>query len=523
MSNSDQLNIDTNVTAEDMAEAIFGDGIEITSASFFGAGSASGIFSNGDNAADNATPSDTGVILSTGKAQDYWNDGNDANIRANTSTNHGLSGDSDLNDIAGATTYDAAGLEVTFVPTGSEITMQVVFSSEEYLEYVGSGFNDAVGIFVNGVKAELTVGDGDITINNINDESNQNLFLNNPANSDPFETEMDELTVTMTLKAPVIDGENTLKIVIADGGDGVYDSNLLIAGDSIQSVLVAEDDDVYITGTQPESFDVLANDYSADSLPLKITEINGQPVKPGDSVLLSTGETVTLNDDGTLTFTGDGDFGENVLSYLVEDDEGNTDVGFINLTTAACFTAGTRIVTVKGEIRIEDLKIGDQVITRDNGFQSIEWIGRTETVARGKDAPVVFEADAIGNHGRIEVSPNHRVLMCSPKAQLLFGEREVLVKAKDLINDKTVWSKADGSKVTYLHILFRNHEIVIGNGLPSESYHPGDCSIDAFDEETRAEILRLMPELAQEGKDAYGPAARVSLKRHEANVLLQQM
>ena len=51
--------------------------------------------------------------------------------------------------------------------------MQVVFSSEEYLEYVNSGFNDSVGIWVKGVQAELTVGDGSISIDNINTTSNQ--------------------------------------------------------------------------------------------------------------------------------------------------------------------------------------------------------------------------------------------------------------------------------------------------------------------------------------------------------------
>ncbi len=215
----------------DMAEAMFGSGITIKSASYTGADKASGIYSNGDSVADAITPSDTGVILSTGKASDITHGSGDANRESDESTNWHNSGDSDLEAIANARTYDAAIFEATFVPDGSVLTMQVTFSSEEYLEYVNTGFNDAVGVWVNGEKAELTVGDGDITINNINNTSNENLYIDNPQNAEVANTEMDGFTVTMTLKAPVNPGEdNDIKIAIADGGDGIYDSNLLIAG-----------------------------------------------------------------------------------------------------------------------------------------------------------------------------------------------------------------------------------------------------------------------------------------------------
>lgn len=517
---ANELPIDTSASAVDMAEAIFGQGIEVLDATYTGAPGASGIYSKGDQVAPNITPSSTGVILSTGTVTDFTQSSGDPNRSAGTSTDHENPGDADLTAIANTQTYDAAILEVEFVPIGSEITMQVVFSSEEYLEYVNSGFNDAVGVFVNGEKAELTVGDGDITINNINTTSNQNLYLDNPRDSDPFNTEMDGLTVTMTLKATVEpEAKNTIKIAIADGGDGIYDSNLLIAGDSVQSVLVAGDDTVYISGTRPESFDVLANDFSADSLQLTITEINGQTVQPGDSVLLSTGETVMLGMDGTLIFTGDGDNGNNILSYTVEDTVGNSDVGFINLTTTACFVAGTLILTDTCAKPVEDLRIGDRVVTRDNGPQSVRWIGKTDVVAHGLDAPIRFEADALGTHDAVEFSPNHRVLVSSVLAELYFGSFEVLVKAKHLVDGKSIWRRADGSAVTYVHILFDEHQIVYGNGLASESYHPAALSVGSFDAETQAEILRLMPDLNDLNGFGYGPAARRSLRAFESRLL----
>ncbi|WP_317853173.1 choice-of-anchor L domain-containing protein [Ruegeria marisflavi] len=207
MPTASELSIDTSASAMDMANAMFGNGIQIVSADYTGAASASGIYSDGDTVAPDITPSDTGVILSTGKATSITNSSGDANTSAGTSTNHHLTGDSQLTEMAGAQTYDASVFEASFIPEGSTLTMQVVFSSEEYLEYVGSGFNDAVGIWVNGVQAELSIGGGDITIDNIDDETNSSLYVDNPANAEIANTEMDGFTVTLTLKAPVNPGE----------------------------------------------------------------------------------------------------------------------------------------------------------------------------------------------------------------------------------------------------------------------------------------------------------------------------
>ena len=301
MATASQLPIDTDASAMDMANAMFGTGINVLDASYEGAGHASGLYSQGDSTAPGVTPSDSGVILSTGRATDITNSSGDANTSSGTSTSNFTAGDADLSAISGQSTFDAAIFEADFVPEGSTLTMQVVFSSEEYLEYVDSGFNDAVGIWVNGEQAELTVGSGDITINNINDESNSNLYIDNPASGDVFNTEMDGLTVTLTLKAPVNPGEtNSIRIGIADGGDRAYDSNLLIAGDSVQTALVAGDDEIEARLGQEVEADLLANDESAAGGTLTITAINNQPVEVGDTVVLPSGEAITLTPTGMV-------------------------------------------------------------------------------------------------------------------------------------------------------------------------------------------------------------------------------
>ena len=521
MTTAAELPIDTSATAMDMAEEMFGTGVQIVSASYTGAAESSGIFTNGDSVAPGVTPSDTGVILSTGYATSITNSTGDANISADTSGVMNTAGDDALSGIAGTTTYDAAIFEASFIPEGTMLTMQIVFSSEEYLEYVGSEFNDAVGIWVNGVQAVLRVGEGDITVNNINDGSNENLYVHNPADSETANTEMDGFTVTLSLDAPVIEGVvNTIRIGVADASDERYDSNLLIAGNSVQCAMIAGDDQLTIIRNGTREFDLLGNDESTIGPTLTITMINGQPVVAGDTVTLAAGEVITLNADGTITLLADSDTGTTAFTCEVSDAEGNTDIGYVALQTTPCFTAGTLIDTPRGAVPVETLRPGDLVRTRDNGLQPLRWIGTSARVALGIDAPVCLAAGVLGPHGSVEFSPNHRILWQGPQADLLFGETELLIKARDFLGRPGVSRRRDGRPVTYVHLLFDQHEIVTANGLFCESYHPGDEMLNGFGVDTRDEVLRLMPMLAQPTAPGYGPTARLALRSYETRVLL---
>lgn len=517
-----ELPIDTTATAEQMASSIFGAGMKVETATYTGAQSASGIYSNGLAVAPDLTPTNGGVILSTGNATDVTNTSGAANQSASTGTNLSQAGDSDLDAIANATTYDAAVLEVEFVPDGDILTMQFVFGSEEYLEYVNSGFNDAFGVFVNGEKLDITFGTGDVTINNINNQINQNLYVDNPQSGAVVNTEMDGITVSLTLKAPVKVGEiNKIKFAIADGGDGIYDSNVLIGEGSVQSSLIANDDSFNASTKGTSEFDLVANDMHAGSGKLFITEINGQPVVAGQAIELPNGDKITPNGDGTITFESGGSEGENVFSYKVQNEDGSSDIAFVTVTTTVpCFVSGTLIDTPDGRVPVEDIRVGDQVTTYNNGPQVVRWAGTAERYAVGCDAPVRITSGRYGAHETVEVSQNHRVLVSNAQAELYFGDPEVLVLAKDLVDDHSVHVRADGSKVTYVHLLFDDHEIISSNGFLSESYHPGAETLGNFSDETRAELFRMMPDLQTRVETGEFPAARRALKRHEAAVLL---
>lgn len=522
MASASKLPITTGTSAMKLAEAMFGSSIKIVNASYTGDPASAGIYSNGLATAPGVTPSDSGVILSTGRADDFTNAKGEANQTASRSTDtKGVDNDGDLNGVAGTKTYDAAIFQADFVPEGSVLTMQITFSSEEYLEYVGSGFNDAVGVWVNGQKAVLTVGDGDISINNINPGSNGDLYVDNA--KDQFNTEMDGFTVTLTLKAPVIPGQiNTIKIGIADGGDAVYDSNLLIAADSVQTAVVAGDDAFTVSRDGTTTVNLLANDSNASGGTLTITKINGVPVVAGSKVTLPSGLVITVNGDGTICVISDptDPLGEASFSYEVSNGAGITDVGFVTGTVIPCFVAGARIDTARGPVPVEDVVVGDLVLTLDDGYQPVRWRGARQVPSAGALGMVKIPAGSFGNHGALAVSPQHRLYLTGWRAELYCGTDEVLVKAAHLVRAGRLQQDRSGRPVTYHHLMFDRHQIIRAEGLWSESYHPGPATLADLDADTRDEIFTLFPELATDPAFGYGPIARPEATAHAAALLV---
>lgn len=517
-----ELTIDNRATANEMAETIFGDGVTVVNASYSGDRNSSGIWSDGDSTSPNATPSDTGVILSTGRVRDYTNSSGDPNQNTNTSTNtRGVNNDSDFNTLAGTSTYDAAILEADFIPDGDTLTMQFVFASEEYPEYVGSIFNDAVGIWINGVEVASPVFQI-AQINNVNNGANETLYVDNT--NDSANTEMDGYTVTLSVTMTVNPNQvNNIKLGIADVGDSSYDSAILIAAESVQGSVFANDDTATFTNSDI-SVDVTDNDQAPNSM--VVTHINGQAVSVGDTVTLNNGFDVTLQADGTLLVeaptgytppTTPEDF---TFSYTAATGNGNgiSDTAFVTITTVPCFVAGTRIRAEHGEIRVEDLCVGDLVETRDNGLQPIRWIGSRTVEATGNFAPIVIERGTMGFHDTLVLSPQHRVLVSHHMAELLFGEDEVLVAAKDLVNDCSIRVR-EGGTVDYFHLLFDEHQIIWSEGLQTESFHPGPVTLSGFDDGVREELFALFPDLEPDTGRGYGASARPSLRSYEAAAL----
>ncbi len=190
-----------------------------------------------------------------------------------------------------------------------------------------------------------------------------------------------------------------------------------------------------------------------------------------------------------------------------------------------CFTPGTMILTDRGEIAVEDLQPGDIVETLDSGLQPLRWIGRrdlsiADLIVQPQLQPIRIAAGAL-RHGLPErdmmVSPQHRMLIEGARAEMLFGEPEVLVAATHLTALPGI-EQVMTYGVTYIHLLFDCHQIIRADGAWTESFQPADRTLSNMDSEQRAEIEALFPKVTME--DLTFQAARLSLKGYEARALL---
>ncbi|WP_121633018.1 Hint domain-containing protein [Tropicibacter alexandrii] len=198
-------------------------------------------------------------------------------------------------------------------------------------------------------------------------------------------------------------------------------------------------------------------------------------------------------------------------------------------TGVICFTPGTQILTPGGAVRIEDLREGDMVQTKDNGAQEIRWIGsRRMTGARlfalPKLRPIRIRAGAFGigePDEELLVSPEHRMLVKGVVARTLFNTPEVLVAARDLVNGSSVIRDTQVKEVTYVHMLLERHEVLFANGVETESFHPANTAMSTITDEDRARLLGQLPHLA-ENPHSYGAYARRNLSHSEAAILLHE-
>ena len=105
------------------------------------------------------------------------------------------------------------------------------------------------------------------------------------------------------------------------------------------------------------------------------------------------------------------------------------------------------------QIKIEDLRVGDPVMTRDHGAQKVCWIGQKTVRATGENAPVIVAAGALNNVRELTLSPNHRLFMYQRENRLGTGQPELMVKAQLLVNGDTI-VQSEGGFIDYFQLLF---------------------------------------------------------------------
>ncbi len=272
-------------TPAQMVANLTGPGISYSNVTFTGDPNVSAaIFSNGNTTNLGLT---SGVVLTTGSAN---------LIPVNNSEGEGLNNSGgalpELNTIAGATTYDGVVLEFDFVPLSNQINVNYIFGSEEYLEFVNLGFNDAFAFFISGPgivgqQNIATIGGTPVTIDNVNDISNSGFFVNNTGNFGANSIEYDGFTAVLTAARTVIPCSTYhIKLMIADGGDGIYDSGVFIAENGL-----------FAAGAAPP----LVNVQPAYNFPNAVEGCTGSQFVFSIPAALPTATTINFTVGGTAT------------------------------------------------------------------------------------------------------------------------------------------------------------------------------------------------------------------------------
>ncbi|UYV36999.1 Hint domain-containing protein [Rhodobacteraceae bacterium D3-12] len=136
-----------------------------------------------------------------------------------------------------------------------------------------------------------------------------------------------------------------------------------------------------------------------------------------------------------------------------------------------CFADDTRIATAMGGVRAADIWAGDRLLTLDNGPQQVQWAGRRVVRGHGANAPVLFAPGTIGNHAPLKLSQQHRVLVRSPLAELMFGASEVLIPAKAMVNGVDICIRSC-ARVGYVHFALAAHEVLLAEGALARAFCP---------------------------------------------------
>ncbi|MGR3636677.1 MAG: Hint domain-containing protein [Shimia sp.] len=178
----------------------------------------------------------------------------------------------------------------------------------------------------------------------------------------------------------------------------------------------------------------------------------------------------------------------------------------------SCVARGTKIATRRGEVPVEELQAGDEVVSRDKGLAPVRWIGRLDAA----NAPVKVPVGAMGRRVPARdcwLSPDARLWMQGAEFEAAFTSREVLVPVKDLIGWRGIHEEHAGPSEYYL-VLCDTPSVMIVDGMQVEMRHPG-ASLPLFEKVQADEMADLFPELL--AMDTKSDKWRRRLDKHEAS------
>ncbi|HEX3984289.1 MAG TPA: Hint domain-containing protein [Acidisoma sp.] len=193
-----------------------------------------------------------------------------------------------------------------------------------------------------------------------------------------------------------------------------------------------------------------------------------------DISVIGSGAVLTTSVSGdltTATVTSDSVSQSFVFSGAIASDFAitNDQAGGVEITYAPCFAAGTRITTTEGPIAIEELTVGEELVTVDRGTLEIVWIGYRTVDCASHPAPESVLPVRVLAHAFGPDRPRRDLLLSPDHA--IFAEG-VLIPVKHLINGRTIRQESV-AEITYYHVELTEHAVILAEGLPAESYLEG--------------------------------------------------
>ncbi|MFN6378137.1 MAG: choice-of-anchor L domain-containing protein [Flavobacteriales bacterium] len=248
------LSVDTAMPIQEMVQNLVGPGVQISNIQVTAANGAYGYY----NITGTEIGTSEGIILSTGKAINAVGPNDESGLPqlgpAPTFTclncsnyDNNAPGSLLLNQAQTRNTFDAAQIEFDIVPQGDSLRFRYTFASEEYNEWVGSPFNDVFGFYISGPNIGTDVNialvpntSTVVAINTVNANTNSQYWVNNftpPGQGFQFDGFTVDLVAAVGNLIPCETYHLTL--VIADGSDRIYDSNVLISQIESNPIVVA--------------------------------------------------------------------------------------------------------------------------------------------------------------------------------------------------------------------------------------------------------------------------------------------
>lgn len=153
-------------------------------------------------------------------------------------------------------------------------------------------------------------------------------------------------------------------------------------------------------------------------------------------------------------------------------------------TVIVCFASDVMVESARGVVPVGAIMAGDCIRTLPRGqLKQVLWCGQFEVDSQELIRDPHSRPIRIFGHGAgdLRVSRQHRVALSHPQLELLFGHASMFIPAHWLVDAALAEVDTARQPVTYVHLMFERHEVLMAHGFAVESLLVGDmvkCSAD---------------------------------------------